>query len=200
MATVKAYTPTPSIEFSSGITRPSMGAGHGGPAAGGTGLLGRLNSSSTLYRQSAPTHGNLAGSPGIPESGLKDYNRVGVNFFGQGSANGGYGRGAGNGTNGFTGQARSAASNDNKVAGVVGKPNNRGFMCGKKLNYSLDNTDYGSGNPKTAADASFYRQNMNTDKYGETVKFANSRAVNNSASTRNGAYAGGQNGATAGGA
>lgn len=199
MATVKAYTPTPSVEFSSGITRPSMGSGHGGPAGAGTGLLGRLNNSSTLYRQSAPTHGNLAGSPGIPESGLKDYNRKGVSFFGADSANGGYGRGAGNGSNGFTNQSRSAAGNNNEIAGVVGKPNNRGFMCGKKLNYSLDNTDFGSGNPKSAADASFYRQNMNIDRYGDTVAFSNSRNTSNSQTTRNGAYAGGQNGATAGG-
>ena len=72
MATVKQYTPTPAVEFKNGLTRASMGSKYGGPA-GTSGLLGRLNNASTLYRQAAPTHGNLNGSPGIPETGLKDY-------------------------------------------------------------------------------------------------------------------------------
>jgi hypothetical protein len=186
MATVQQYKATPAVEFKNGLTRASMGNKYGGPA-GATGLLGRLNTSSTLYRQSAPTHGNLNGSPGIPESGLKDYNRVGVDFFGSA------GRGAGNGSNAFTNQARSAAGNNNNIAGSVGKPNNRGFMCGKILNYSIDNSDFGSGNPATAADASFYRQNMNVDRYGDQVAFTDSRGNDNTFNARNGGYDGGQN-------
>lgn len=190
MATVKQYTPTPAVEFKNGLTRASMGTKYGGPA-GVSGLLGRLNSASTLYRQAAPTHGNLNGSPGIPETGLKDYNRVGVDFFGSA------GRGAGNGSNAFTNQARSAASNNNEIAGgTVGKPNNRGFMCGKILNYSTNNSDYGSGNPASAADASFYRQNMNVDKYSDVVQFQDSRGDYTYMSTRNSGYTGGQNAGT----
>lgn len=190
MATVKQYTPTPAVEFKNGLTRASMGSKYGGPA-GTSGLLGRLNNASTLYRQAAPTHGNLNGSPGIPETGLKDYNRVGVDFFGSA------GRGAGNGSNAFTNQARSAAGNNNKIAGAVGKPNNRGFMCGKILNYSLDNSDFGSGNPASAADASFYRQNMNVDRYGDQVAFTDSRGTDNTYNSRNSGYDGGQNAGSA---
>lgn len=184
MATVKQYTATPAVEFKNGKTRPSMGKAFGG--AGNGGLLGRLNTNSTLYRQAAPTYGNLAGSPGIPESDLKKYNRPGVSFFGQDSKLGGYGRGAGNGTNASTNQARSAAAADAKIKGGTGKPNNRGFMCGKIMSYGVDNSDYGSGDPASAADASFYRLNMDTNRYGDTIAFSDSRGTDNSRGARNG--------------
>ena len=184
MATVKQYKATPAVEFKNGKTRPSMGDQFGGVGSGG--LLGRLNTASTLYRQAAPTYGNLAGSPGIPEDSLKEYNRKGVSFFGQDSALGGYGRGAGNGTNAFTSQARSAAAANASLEGVTGKPNNRGFMCGKIMSYGIDNSDYGSGNPASAADASFYRLNMDTNRYGDTIAFSDSRGTDNSRGSRNG--------------
>ena len=184
MATVKKYTPTPAVEFKNGKTRPSMGSAFGGAGSGG--LLGRLNTNSTLYRQSAPALGNLAGSPGIPETDLKKYNRPGVSFFGQDSKLGGYGRGAGNGTNEFTDQARSALPANASLKGGTGKPNNRGFMCGKTMSYGIDNSDYGSGDPASAADASFYRLNMDTSRYGETIAFTDSRGNRNSSGQRNG--------------
>ena len=36
------------------------------------------------------------------------------------------------------------------LKGGTGKPNNRGFMCGKTMSYGIDNSDYGSGDPASA--------------------------------------------------
>ena len=58
-------------------------------------------------------------------------------------------------------------------------------MCGKIMSYGIDNSDYGSGDP-CRLDASFYRLNMDTSRYGETIAFTDSRGTDNSRGSRNG--------------
>ena len=193
--TVLQYTARPNNEFTGGLSRMSMQD----PDKHGGGLEGRLKKHSSLYRQSAPSYGNLAASPGIPNNELKKHDRQGVNYFSVKASDNQ--RGTGNGTNTYTGSARSAATDNNDTKGQVGKPGNVGFICGKQLSYALDNTDYGNGDPKKAADASFYRQNMNIDRYADKISFTNSRGTTTMSSTRNSAYIGGNNSGTqAGGA